>query len=288
MIGMGLYSVPCRPDDGSDGFLYDTCRVLPETGDHQYFTDKFGLRKRRLDVLGTDIFAAGQHNHVLLPPGYGKISIFVQMTQIAGEQPADAFFVGSDNRLGGFRILIVAFHNAGPAECDFTLCVGRQFLIVLVDDFDKYRVNGLAHRTQFTGLLVEAVHGRILRGAVSFVQQHSSSPEHIKHPPRHWCRAREEKPNLAPAELFNDSLSNKFRRVAVEQFNVRLFRFLFGKALFEVLCEHRKKSWHSHKDGDFLVLDKLGNLAIFIDVNISSTDTERQHLAAGQAERMVR
>ena len=119
------------PDDGLlVGWILDEQHGMDPQGRAERPADDRGVLhprvvlEDRLHVLGVDLLAIGQGEHVLLPTAEGQHPVLGERAEIAGVVPA----LGVDGRRRGLRILPVAGEPAGPA--------GENLAVLGDPDFD--------------------------------------------------------------------------------------------------------------------------------------------------------
>src|SRR6266567_1400267 len=121
--------------------------LRPRGSFHSHHTDFFDKRRLQvmgLDFFGIDILAIGENDHVLLAPGDEQISALVDVTEVAGVQPAILEHFGC-----GVRTIPVALHHDRSANNDLATR-GRAIIWSLrLDDFGFYSFQRFAHRANY-------------------------------------------------------------------------------------------------------------------------------------------
>ena len=89
--------------------------------EHRELVDQRALRVDRLDLVGEDVLAAGEHDQLLAAAADVEVAGVVEPAEIARAEEA----VGGEGLGGGLGIVPVAREQVGPARLDLALPGGR-------------------------------------------------------------------------------------------------------------------------------------------------------------------
>ena len=94
---------------------HDQAHQAPVVIEHGELLDQIALAVDRLDVLGKNVLAARDDDHLLAAADDEQIAVVVDAAEIAGAEEA----VVGEALLGGLLVVPVAREHAGPARLDF-------------------------------------------------------------------------------------------------------------------------------------------------------------------------
>jgi hypothetical protein len=123
--------------------------------------------EQRLHLLRIDIETADEHKSFFVP-GYVYIPVFINMGEVAGEQPA-----ALEKQRCVFRFSEVFAHNVAAPNAKLACLAGRKRIAVLVNDFHGYAFNRRAYGTGLHKLSaahrIDRSHRPALRYAVPLI-----------------------------------------------------------------------------------------------------------------------